>query len=106
MKVENILANVPDIFDKEIFQCLAESEHVKIEKIVSKGHTSPKTGWYNQDWDEWVMVIEGKAIISFADGHSLTLKKGDFITIPAHKKHKVDWTEPETNTVWLAVHYK
>ncbi len=106
MKVENIFAEIPKMLKEESFQHLAASEHVKIERIVSRGHTSPETGWYDQEKNEWVMVLEGKAVLSFIDEPPVTLNRGDYLIIPAHKKHRVDWTEPDKETVWLAVHYE
>lgn len=70
-----------------------------------KWHTSPALGWYDQDENEWVMVIEGSGTIEFDDGVSVTLDRGDYLNIPAHRKHKVSWTDPSRVTIWLAVFY-
>ncbi len=106
MKMGNILTGLPKSLENEEFTCLEEGDSVKIERIVSQGHTSPQTGWYDQDQNEWVMIMEGKAVISFIDESAIYLQKGDYICIPAHKKHRVDWTDPNTKTVWLAIHYR
>jgi len=63
------------------------------------------TGWYDQEQNEWVMVLRGEAIISFEHKPTITLKPGDYVNIEAHQKHKVSWTDPEIETVWLAVFY-
>ena len=68
---------------------LLEAANMRIERIVSHGHASPSGLWYDQDQHEWVVV----------------LKPGDFVNIPAHKKHRVEWTMPDEPTIWLAVHY-
>ncbi|MEE9412562.1 MAG: cupin domain-containing protein, partial [Methylococcales bacterium] len=81
------------------------SGSVRIERIISKGHTSPKPGWYDQEQHEWVVLLKGKAVIAFADKPSATLRAGDYISINAHEKHRVDWTDPEGETIWLAVHF-
>jgi cupin 2 domain-containing protein len=78
---------------------------VRIERIVSRGHSSPETGWYDQEQNEWVVVLRGAASVVFEDGRSIDLKEGDFLDIPAHSRHRVDWTDPKAATVWLAVHY-
>ena len=103
--MNNIFDAIPKNLDAEIFEQLIESEDVRIERIISKGQTSPKSGWYDQDKNEWLIVLLGAAILSFEDESSIKLKTGDFINIVAHKKHKVAWTEPEIETIWLAVHY-
>ncbi len=105
MKIKNIFESIPENLDEEVFELLAQSEKVKIERIISKGHSSPTSGWYNQDQNEWVVVLKGEAVISFENGEEVELKAGSHINIPAHTKHKVKWTHPEVETVWLAVHY-
>lgn len=103
--MNNIFDDIPKNIKSEIFETLIDNDDVQIERIISKGHKSPESGWYNQDKNEWLIVLTGEAILSFADKSSLKLKAGDFINIPAHKKHKVEWTNPDTETIWLAVHY-
>lgn len=103
--MDNIFAAVPDDLQSEIFEKLVESNDVSIERIVSKGHKSPETGWYDQARNEWVLLLKGKAILLFDDETSVTLSAGDYINIAAHKKHKVEWTDPELETIWLAVFY-
>jgi cupin 2 domain-containing protein len=78
---------------------------VTIEKIISKGQKSPNSDWYDQKKNEWVMILRGKAVLSFEDQTSVQLNEGDFINIPAHKKHRVTWTDPDNETIWLAIHY-
>lgn len=101
----NIFDSLPDDLSDEVFEVLAENESVKIERIISKGHSSPDTGWYDQDKNEFVIVIKGNACISFEDGKSTNLKMGDYLNINAHEKHRVSWTSRDTETIWLAMHY-
>ncbi len=101
----NIFSGIPFQLEKELFEELLQSENIRIERIVSKGHTSPAQGWYDQTEHEWVMVLEGSGTVLFADGTELMLNKGDYINIPARAKHKVSWTDPEVATVWLAIFY-
>jgi cupin 2 domain-containing protein len=103
--MNNIFAAIPRDLDNELVEQLAQSQHARIERIVSKGHRSPASGWYDQAQNEWVMLLKGKAVLVFSDDTELTLRPGDYIDIPAHKKHRVQWTDPDTDSVWLAVHY-
>ncbi len=105
MKLQNIFADVPQNLENEVFDLLIKTESVRIERIVSKGHQSPESGWYDQEKNEWVLVLKGKAILTFEDKQPINLNKGDCINIPPHKKHKVTWTDPDNETIWLAVHY-
>ncbi|MGB5967187.1 MAG: cupin domain-containing protein [Spirulinaceae cyanobacterium] len=101
----NLFDKIPTNLEHEVFEKLVESDNVKIERIVSKGHTSPESGWYEQKQNEWVIVLKGQAILSFANESSVNLQEGDYINIEAYKKHKVEWTDPNIETIWLAVHY-
>ncbi|WP_446010111.1 cupin domain-containing protein [Candidatus Electrothrix sp.] len=104
--MENIFSTLPSDPEYEVFDELLHAKNIRIERIVSKGHVSPETGWYDQEEHEWVLVLEGAGTLLFAeDKRQVTLRKGDYLHIPAHTKHKVIWTEPEALTVWLAVHY-
>jgi cupin 2 domain-containing protein len=105
MKTGNMFEAIPDNLDDEIFEQLVQSEHVRIERIISAGQKSPQSGWYDQEDNEWVMVLKGEARLSFDDRTSVELREGDCINIPAHTKHRVDWTDPDGVTIWLAVHY-
>ncbi len=105
MKLENIFDSIPDNLDNEVFDQLLQNEQIKIERIISKGHSSPKSGWYNQDKNEWIIILKGDAIISFENNEDIILKVGNHLHIPAHTKHKVKWTTPDTETIWLAVFY-
>jgi len=105
MKTGNIFESIPENLDDEIIEFLVQNEKIKIERIISKGHTSPATGWYDQETDEWVLVLKGAAILAFENGRELNIETGDHVNIPAHTKHRVKWTDPDRETVWLAVHY-
>jgi cupin 2 domain-containing protein len=104
--MDNVFKNIPVDLPEEQFESLVRNENFHIERIVSKGHTSPEQGWYDQDGDEWVLVLKGAARLAFEDGRELRLGTGDHISIPAHVKHRVAWTDPDRETVWLAVHYQ
>ena len=100
----NVFANIPDDLPEELIQVLMSEPGVRIERIVSLGHASPEGFWYDQDQHEWVCLLKGAARLRFED-HSIDMKPGDFIDIPAHKRHRVEWTTPDEPTIWLGVHY-
>ncbi|MFH1987297.1 MAG: hypothetical protein FD131_2939 [Rhodocyclaceae bacterium] len=90
----------------EQFSDLLNRPGLRIERIVSTGQCSPEGFWYDQAEGEWVVLLQGKAILRFEDApEALTLTPGDFIDIAPHRRHRVEWTDPEQPTVWLAVHY-
>lgn len=101
----NIFADIPADLPEEQTIPLLRTPHVRIERIVSHGHENPPGFWYDQDEDEWVIVLQGSAAILF-DGESAPrpLKRGDYVHIPAHRRHRVTATDTAVPTVWLAVH--
>jgi cupin 2 domain-containing protein len=102
----NLFSNLPDKIDKETFETILSSDNLTIERIVSKGHRSPEGYWYDQDKHEWVLVLKGSAELRFENEQEIVkMMPGDYINIPAHRKHRVEWTDPDGSTVWLAVRY-
>jgi cupin 2 domain-containing protein len=106
MKAANLFTCLPDNLESEVFEDIVCAQSVRIERIISKGHASPAAGWYDQDENEWVIVLEGSAALVFEDGIRCDLCAGDYLNIPAHTKHKVAWTDPDKLTIWLAVFYR
>jgi cupin 2 domain-containing protein len=104
--VHNILSHIPKNIQDEFIETLTKKKNVRVERIVSRGHCSPRNFWYDQDTDEFVIVLNGEAKIQFKDEKDIVyMKKGDYLIIPAHRKHRVQWTSPERDTIWLALHY-
>ena len=101
----NIFTQIPKELKEELFEELLSNDTLKIQRIVSYGHTTEESKWYDQDNDEWVILLKGEATISFEDAEDVDLKVGDYLNIPAHKKHRVSWTKPDEETIWLAIHY-
>ena len=106
MKSANIYGSIPKDLNNEALDEIFHTQGIRIERIISKGHTSPENGWCDQEENEWVMVLEGSGTLTFEDGSVAHLSKGDHINIPAHCKHRVSWTDPNQLTIWLAVFYK
>ena len=102
----NIFGARPEKFDQEVFEELIRDKHVRIERILSRGHSSPESGWYDQEENEWVIVLEGSGALVFEDGREVILNTGDYLNIPAHTRHRVSRTDPDVVTVWLAVFYR
>ncbi|UUM32869.1 cupin domain-containing protein [Vibrio japonicus] len=101
----NLFQNIPNALPEEIFEDLLCSNGIKIERILSYGHTSPNDGWYDQEDNEWVLLLKGYGVIEFDDGRVVRLATGDYLNIKAHVKHKVVETCPDEVTIWLAVFY-
>jgi cupin 2 domain-containing protein len=100
-----IFCNLNTCSKEEIFNTLFSEKNIKIEQIISSGHISPAEGWYVQEQNEWVLLLEGDAKLEFENDLIKTLKKGDYLLIPAHCKHKVIYTSSEPQCIWLAVFF-
>lgn len=103
--VKNLFTALPEALSEEVFEDLVRSEGLRIERILSRGQTSPAEGWYDQDENEWVVVLRGAARLLFDDGREVALGVGDCINIPSRCRHRVSWTDPGEVTIWLAVFY-
>jgi cupin 2 domain-containing protein len=100
------LFSLPESIPQELFEDLIKTEHFRLERIVSVGQSAPLGQWYDQETNEWVVLLSGSAGLLFeGEGEPHILRPGDCILIPAHRRHRVEWTDPETRTVWLALHY-
>ncbi|HBI41529.1 MAG TPA: phosphoribosylaminoimidazole carboxylase [Planctomycetales bacterium] len=102
----NLFTDLPGRLPDELVTTLLETAGVRIERIVSNGHASPEDFWYDQEQHEWVMVLRGAARLRMKDEEQpIEMKPGDFVNIPAHTKHRVECTDPDEPTIWLAVYY-
>ena len=100
----NLFAQLPDLKD-ESFEELLQAGQLKLERIVSKGHASPEGFWYDQPSSEWVLLLQGAAVVQVEGQGNFRLEAGGYLNLPAHTRHRVEWTDPEQETIWLAVHY-
>jgi len=107
VKAANLLAGLPAApLAKEITDVLADAREVRIERIVSTGQVTPEGEWYDQETDEWVLVVAGAARLRIeSETADRDLAPGDWVLLPAHCRHRVTWTQSEPPTVWLAVHF-
>ncbi|HZV80620.1 MAG TPA: cupin [Geobacteraceae bacterium] len=100
----NILAALPPAGREEHFQEILQRPGVRIERIVSSGHSTPPGEWYDQEWEEWVLLMAGSAgLLVEGETEPRCLMPGDYLYLPARCRHRVEWTEVQT--VWLAVHF-
>ncbi|GFE60505.1 cupin domain-containing protein [Geobacter sp. AOG2] len=101
----NIFCSVPSDLPTELFEPLAQKGAVRIERILSHGQATPDGEWYDQDQDEWVLLLAGSAGLLFeGEPEPRHLTAGDYLMVPAHWRHRVVWTSPNETTIWLAVH--
>lgn len=104
--VGNLFHEVPDSLRDEAVETLVENAALKLERIVSTGHATPPGEWYDQEKDEWVVLLRGSAGLLFeGETQVRELHPGDYLRIPAHRRHRVEWTDPAQPTVWLAAHF-
>jgi len=104
--IQNLLTAIPAELPEELVTVLNSTGRVRIERIVSRGQASPPGFWYDQTEEEFVLLVQGRAKLEFADGvGTIELRPGDCLTIPSGRRHRVAWTDPAQDTVWLAVFY-
>lgn len=103
----NIFSPLSAEKDQEAFETLLHNDCFQLERIVSEGHATLEGMWFDQPEDEWVILLRGSAGLAVeGEPWPIALNPGDYILIPAHQKHRVEWTSPSEKTVWLALHFK
>jgi cupin 2 domain-containing protein len=104
--MKNLFADIPKNLSDELFETLLQTSGFRIERIVSRGHCSPKNFWYDQDDNEWVILLKGSAVLRFEDpAEQITMNPGNYLHIERHRRHRVEWTDLGQETLWLAIHY-
>ena len=107
VEAKSLFEGIPAGISDELFTTLHRGGGLRIERIVSQGQSSPEGFWYDQDEDEWVIVLEGSAAVQFeGQAEPVELQRGFYLNIPAHARHRVAWTVQNRRTVWLAVFYR
>lgn len=102
----SLLEGIPSELPEEFLDTICSTDNVLIERIVSRGHASPEGFWYDQEKDEFVLVVKGSAGLKLENEDDIVvLKAGDYLNIGAHVRHRVEWTDSTCETIWLAVHY-
>ena len=106
MSVQNLFHNLPAPQADEQFSTLLRTSGLHLERIVSTGQATPPGQWYDQEMDEWVLLLAGAATLRFDPDQLVHLEPGDFLHIAAHRRHRVERTDPHQPTVWLALHFE
>ena len=105
--IKNLFADIPENLRDELIETILQTSGFRIERIVSRGHCSADGFWYDQDEHEWVILLKGSAILRFEDqSENITMTPGNYINIEKHQRHRVEWTDPEQETIWLVIHYQ
>lgn len=102
--MSNLFRDLPHLLEEEVVEVLLSAQDMRIERITSHGHASPADFWYDQPQDEWVILLKGAAKLQFRE-ETLNLSPGDYVHIPAHCPHRVEWTTPDEESIWLAIHF-
>jgi cupin 2 domain-containing protein len=102
----NLYDHIPEKAENEIIEILSSGKNFRVERILSYGQSTPEKSWYDQDENEWVIVLEGGAVIEFQDDELIEMLPGNYLYIPAHKKHRVKSTFSKETTIWLAFFIK
>jgi len=103
---KNIYSDIPAEIPDELVEMISGNPDLRVERIVSRGHRSPDGFWYDQEENEFVLLVTGEAELLFEEeDESVHMKTGDYLIIPAHKRHRVAWTAPDRDSVWLAVYF-
>ncbi|HYR03194.1 MAG TPA: cupin domain-containing protein [Syntrophobacteria bacterium] len=106
MEIANLFATRLESKRQEIVETLLEADRFRLERIISAGQATPAGQWYDQDRNEWVALLSGSAGLLFeGEREPRVIKPGDYVIIPARLRHRVEWTDPHHETVWLALHY-
>jgi len=106
-RVNNLFTHLPTELPEELTQVLARGNALRIERILSRGQASPVGFWYDQPEHEWVLLLQGAAKLRVIDSdgseYEISLSPGDYLDLPAHQRHRVEWTHPTDVTIWLAI---
>jgi len=103
---ENLFEEIPEVLEEELLEPLVETAGFRLERIVSRGHRTPDGQWCEQQRNEWVVLLRGAAILQIAGKETpIRMEPGDFVKLPAGLRHRVEWTDPSCDSVWLALHW-
>ena len=105
--INNLFAGIPESLPEELTEILLQARSFRLERLISAGQATPPGQWYDQETHEWVILLSGSAGLLFEGDTAIrVLRPGDYLLIPAHCRHRVEWTDPEQTTVWLSLHYR
>ena len=103
----NFLSSVPEKLPEEFIEVVLKNKSFRLERIISTGQATPAGEWYDQDNHEWVLLLSGGAELRLEnEPRVIIMKPGDYLHLSAHRRHRVEWTDPTQPTIWLALHYQ
>jgi cupin 2 domain-containing protein len=106
LPIANLLSDLPTTKGAETLEKILTGGNFRLERIISNGQCSPEGFWYDQDHDEWVLLLRGAARIRIeGEANDRVLQAGDHLLLRAHQRHRVEWTDPTQATIWLALHF-
>ena len=106
MPIQNLLTTLPTSDNDEVVEQLAAGQSFRLERILSTGQITPAGQWLEQPAEEWVVLLSGAARLRFEDElDERLLKPGDSLLIAGHRRHRVEWTDPDQPSVWVALHF-
>ncbi len=106
-EIGNLFGHIPAQLSEEFVEILVKTTYFHMERIVSQGQATPPGQWYDQETHEWVALLSGGAgLLLEGDPEPVVMRPGDHLLIPARRRHRVEWTDPTQQTVWLALHFK
>lgn len=104
-EISNVFKLPQQLPQEELFEALLDNDQVLIERIVSTGQVTPQGKWYNQEKNEWLMILQGEGELGYEDGSRIKLTTGDYLFVPAHQKHRVEYTSTEPPCIWLTIFF-
>lgn len=104
-EINNIFKLPIELLQQELSETLLDNDKVVIKKIVSTGQVTPPGEWYDQEQNEWLIVLQGEGELGYGDGSRIKLSVGDYWLIPAHRKHRVEYTSIEPPCIWLTIFF-
>lgn len=104
-KIDNIFELPDKLSSQELVDSLLDNDRVLIERIVSTGQITPEGEWYDQEQNEWLIVLQGEGELSYVDNSHIKLTTGDYLFIPAHQKHRVEYTSTKPPCIWLTIFF-
>ena len=106
ISLKNIFEDIPANMPEELIEIITETDKIRMERIVSRAHSSPPDFWYDQEGNEYVILLKGKAGLALENRDDfIVMKPGEYLNIPAHVRHRVEWTDPEGDTIWVVISY-
>lgn len=106
---KSLIEYANETLTEERFETIMMGKSFRMERIVSDGQASPDGFWYDQEQNEWVLLVSGSATLEVeleGELEQVDLQPGDYLLIPRHQRHRVVCTDKQRKTIWLAIHFE